>query len=190
MTSKPEVPATFGKSPAVSYLLAGRGPVYRSRDSNSGFPTELENLVSDAKGKGTRGSPARPKVAMRWPGADCSVVAVNRVNNRGAQGAGYPRRDRTESTGHRKNSLVSAEGGSLRWVARAVISRGAYVRFCERPGVQSPGPTRRRRATVPPMPTDGVPIRLRTNSALPLFPRKRMVAGVAACSGVANVDRD
>ena len=81
---------------------------------------------------------------MRWPGADCSVVAVNRVNNRGAKGAGHPGRDRTESTGNRKNSLVSAEGGSLRWVARAVISREAYVRFCERPGVQSPGPTRRR----------------------------------------------
>ena len=144
MTSKPEVPATSGKSTAVTYLLAVRCPVYRSRDSNSGFRTELENLVGDAKGKGTSGSPARPKVPMRWPGADCSVVAVNRVNNRGAKGAGHPGRDRTKSTGNRKNSLVSAEGGSLRWVARAVISREAYVRFCERPGVQSPGPTRRR----------------------------------------------
>ena len=41
------------------------------------------------------------------------------------------------------NSLVSMEGGSLQWVARAVISREAYVRFCERPGVKFPGPTRR-----------------------------------------------
>jgi len=150
MTSKPEVPATSGKSTAVTYLLAVRCPVYRSRDSNSGFRTELENLVGDAKGKGTSGSPARPKVPMRWPGADCSVVAVKRVNDRGAKGAGHPRRDRTESTGNRKNSLVSAEGGSLRWVARAVISREAYVRFCERPGVQFPGPTRRRTGNRPP----------------------------------------
>ena len=142
-TSKPEMPATSGKSTAVTCLLAVRCPVYRSRDSNSGFRTELENLVGAAKGKGTSGSPARPKVPMCRPGADCSVVAVKRVNGRGAKGAGHPRRDRTESTGNRKNSLVSAEGGSLRWVARAVISRETYVRFCERPGVQFPGPTRR-----------------------------------------------
>ena len=50
-TSKPEMPATSGKSTAVTYLLAARCPVYRSRDSNSGFRTELENLVGDAKGK-------------------------------------------------------------------------------------------------------------------------------------------
>jgi hypothetical protein len=116
------------------------------------FRTELENLVGDAKGKGTSGSPARPKVPMCWPGTDCSVAAVKRVNSRGAKGAGHPRRDRTESTRNRKNSLVSAEGGSLRWVARAVISRETYVRFCERPGVQFPGPTRRRTGNRPPMP--------------------------------------
>jgi RNA-directed DNA polymerase len=46
-----------------------------------------------------------------------------------------PKAEQSESTGNRKNSLISAEGGSLRWVARAVISREAYVRFCERPGV-------------------------------------------------------
>jgi hypothetical protein len=143
MTSKPELPAISGKSTEVTYLLAVRCPVHRRRDSNLGFRTELENLVGDAKGKGTSGSPARPKVPKRKPGADCSVVAVNRVNSRGVKGAGHPRRDRTESTGNRKNSLVSAEGGSLRWVARAVISRETYVRFCERPGVQIPGPTRR-----------------------------------------------
>jgi hypothetical protein len=50
-TSKPEMPATSGKSTAVTYLLAVRCPVYRSRDSNSGFRTELENLVGDAKGR-------------------------------------------------------------------------------------------------------------------------------------------
>jgi hypothetical protein len=145
MTSKPGLPAISGKGTEETCLLAVRCPVHRRRDSNSGFRTELENLVCDAKGKGTSGSPARPKVPKRRPGADCSVVAVKRGNSRGAKGAGHPRRDRTESTGNRKNSLVSAEGGSLRWVARAVISRETYVRFCERPGVQLPGPTRRRR---------------------------------------------
>ena len=32
------------------------GPVFRRRDSHSGFRTELENLDGDAKGKGTSGS--------------------------------------------------------------------------------------------------------------------------------------
>jgi len=50
-TSKPEMPATSGKSTAVTYLLAVRCWVYRSRESNSGLRTELENLVGDAKGK-------------------------------------------------------------------------------------------------------------------------------------------
>ena len=109
-----------------------------------GFRTELENLDGDAKGKGTSGSPTRPKVPMRRPGADCFVVAMNRINLRGAKGAGHPRRDQPESTGNRRNSLVSTEGGSLRWVARAAISRETYVRFCERPEVKFLGPTRRR----------------------------------------------
>jgi len=50
---------------AGTYLLAMRGPVQRRRDSNLGFCTELENLADDDKGKGTSGSPARPKVPMR-----------------------------------------------------------------------------------------------------------------------------
>jgi len=40
---------------AETYLLAIRCPVYRRRDSHSGFCTELENLVDDAKGKGASG---------------------------------------------------------------------------------------------------------------------------------------
>jgi hypothetical protein len=48
-----------------TYLLAMRCPVYRRRDSNLGFRAELENLAGDGKGKGTSGSTARPKVAMR-----------------------------------------------------------------------------------------------------------------------------
>jgi hypothetical protein len=104
----------------TTYLLAMRCPVFRRRDSNSGFRTELENLTGDAKRKGTSGGPVRPKVARRQPGADCSVVALSRGNARGAKGAGHLLRDQSESTGNRKNSLVSMEGGSLQRVARAV----------------------------------------------------------------------
>ena len=34
-----------------------RCPVYMGRDSHSGFRTELENLVGDAKGEGPSGKP-------------------------------------------------------------------------------------------------------------------------------------
>jgi len=63
----------------IPYLLAVRCPVYRRRDSDSGFRTELENLIGDAKGKGTSGDPVRLKVPMRRPGADCPVVVWKRV---------------------------------------------------------------------------------------------------------------
>jgi len=53
-TSKPEVCFYSGKSVAETCILATRCPVYRRRDSHLGFRTELENLVGDAKGKGTR----------------------------------------------------------------------------------------------------------------------------------------
>ena len=102
-----------------TYLLAMRCPVQRRRESNPGFRTELENLAGDDKGKGTSGRTVRPKVPMRKPGADGSVVAVKRGNARGAKGAGHLRRDRYGSTGNRRNSLISTEGGSLHWVARA-----------------------------------------------------------------------
>ena len=36
---------------AETYLLAMRCPVYRRRDSHSGFRTELENLVWRCQGK-------------------------------------------------------------------------------------------------------------------------------------------
>jgi hypothetical protein len=90
-TSEPELPARAGRSTAATYLLAVRCPVYRGRDSSLGFRTELENLVCDGKGKGTSGSPVRPKVPTRKPGANCFVVARKRGNSRGAKGAGHPR---------------------------------------------------------------------------------------------------
>ena len=92
-TSEPELPARAGRSTEATYLLSVRCPVYRGRDSSLGFRTELENLVCDGKGKGTSGSPVRPKVPMRKPGANCFVVARKQGNSRGAKGAGHPRRD-------------------------------------------------------------------------------------------------
>ena len=46
----------FRKSMAGTYQLAMRCPVYRRRDSRSGFRTELENLIGDVKRKGASGS--------------------------------------------------------------------------------------------------------------------------------------
>src|ERR1700747_3455042 len=69
-----KLPARAGRSTEATYLLAVRCPVYRGRDSSLGFRTELENLVCDGKGKGTSGSPVRPKVPTRKPRANCFVV--------------------------------------------------------------------------------------------------------------------
>src|ERR1700747_2664341 len=85
MTSKPGPLPSSGKSMAETYLLAMRCPVLRRRDSHSGFCTELENLAGDAKGQGTSGETARPKVPMHWRGADCFAVAMKRGNGRGAK---------------------------------------------------------------------------------------------------------
>jgi hypothetical protein len=107
-----------GKSMAETCLLAMRCPVYRQRESHLGFCTELENLAGDGKGKSTSGRTVRLKVPTRQSGADCSVVAMKRVmavERRGqATRAGIH-----WSTGNGRSLRVSAEGGSLRWVARA-----------------------------------------------------------------------
>jgi len=63
---------------AATSLLAMGCPVYRRRDSHAGSRTERENLDGDAKGKGTSGSPVRPKVPMRRSGADGFVVVMKR----------------------------------------------------------------------------------------------------------------
>lgn len=45
----------------------------------------------------------------------------------------------SESTGNRRNSLVSVEGGSLRGVGTSRINREIHVRVCERLKVKLPG---------------------------------------------------
>ena len=73
----------------MTYLLSMWRPVWRRRDSHSGFRTELEPLIGDVKGKDTSGSSTRLKVPMRRRGADCLVVVMKRGNARGAKGAGH-----------------------------------------------------------------------------------------------------
>jgi hypothetical protein len=86
-------PPLSGKSVAETWLLAMRCPGYRWRDSGFGSGPELENLCGGDKGKGTSGSPARPKVPIRRTGTDCPVAAMKRSNARGAKGAGHSRHD-------------------------------------------------------------------------------------------------
>ncbi len=88
---KTGAPPLSGKSMAETWLLAMRCPGYKWRDSSFGSGMELENLLDGDKGKGTSGSPARPKVLIRREGTDCPVVATKRGNARGAKGAGHSR---------------------------------------------------------------------------------------------------
>src|SRR3954462_11686487 len=66
-TPKPGLHPCSGMSMEGTCLLAMRCPVYRRRDPEPGFRTELETLVGDGKGKGTSGGPTRPKVPRRRP---------------------------------------------------------------------------------------------------------------------------
>ena len=111
---KTGAPPLSGKSMAATYLLAMRCPVYRQRDFHLGFDMELENLIGGGKGKGTSGSPARPKVPIRWAGTDCLVVALKRGNTCGAKGAGHSRHDH----------LVQLATGGTDWLWRRLSMDG------------------------------------------------------------------
>ena len=104
---------------ADTYLPAMRCPVFRQRESHSGFRTELENLAGDAKGKGTSGSSARPKVPMRQSGADCLEVPMKRSNVRGGKGVGHPRRDRFGQLETGGTGWFRWKAAAFKWVARA-----------------------------------------------------------------------
>lgn len=94
-------------------LLTMWCPVFRRRDSHTGCRTELENLTDDAKGKGTSGDPARPKVPMRRGGADCFVVAMKRGNARGAKAE--VTNVGSESTGDRRSSNSRRKAAAFAW---------------------------------------------------------------------------
>src|SRR5256885_1689148 len=116
MTSKPGSLHCPGMSRTLTYLLVLRCPVYRGRDSPLGLRTELENLGGDAKGKGSSGGPARPKVPKRPQGTDHSVGAVKQGNACGAKGVGHPHRNRFGQLENRRNQRVATDSN---WVARA-----------------------------------------------------------------------
>ena len=58
------------------------------------FVWNLRTWLAVVREKAQAVRTARPKVPMRRPGADCSVVAVKRGNSRGAKGAGHLHWDR------------------------------------------------------------------------------------------------
>jgi hypothetical protein len=57
-------------------ILPERHPACRRREARSGSGMERENLLGDAKGKGTSGSNREAEVPMRRRGADCLVVVM------------------------------------------------------------------------------------------------------------------
>jgi hypothetical protein len=89
--------------------------VYRRRDPDPGFRTELEILVGDGKGKGTSGDPRGRKYRSA---GQCPIVVRKPGNAGGAKGAGHSRRDH-KVNGQPEESRISTEGGSLQGVARA-----------------------------------------------------------------------
>jgi hypothetical protein len=120
-------PPRSGKSIAVTYVLAIRCPVYRQRDFHLGFDTELENLIGGAKGKGTSGSPARPKVPRRQSGADCLGVVKKRSNIRGAKGAGHSRHGR----------LGQLATGGTEWLRRRAAALIEWHEPCKSRGLRT-----------------------------------------------------
>src|SRR6516164_7284803 len=146
-TSKPESSPCSGISVEDTYLLTMRCPVFRRRDSHLGFRMELETLAGHAKGKGTSGCPARPRVPMGQSGADRPIVVMKRGNAREAKGVGHSRRcwvnGRPEEPSLFAGRRQPCVGGTSR------MRRESHVRFCERLGVKFPGPTRRRREASP-----------------------------------------
>jgi hypothetical protein len=82
---------------ATTYLLAMWCPVCRRRDSHSGSHMERENLLGDAKGKGTSGSnrEAESTNASGRGGPSCSsdeagVMLVERSGRATGVGVGQP----------------------------------------------------------------------------------------------------
>src|SRR6202011_5861281 len=91
--SKPRVDPTFGISSVDALILTERHPACRWREAQPGSCKERENLAGDAKGKGSSGSIAQPKVWM-FPGGDrinpMTTRQLNRVCHMAAEMAGLP----------------------------------------------------------------------------------------------------
>src|SRR5580692_1723916 len=116
--SKPWDDPSRGISSGDVLIRPERHPACRRREAQPGSCTERENLAGDAKGKGTSGS-NREAESTDAPGrGDCPVVVMKRGNARGAKGAGH-RVELGPTESNREEPEISAQGGSLRAVARA-----------------------------------------------------------------------
>jgi hypothetical protein len=105
------------------------------------FSRNCRNQSLRCEGRSTSGENHEARVPMRSTGADCSVLAMNRGNARGAKGAGHSRRDRWV------NRQLEEPGGfggrqqpSLSGTSR--MTRECHVRICEGLGAQLLGSTR------------------------------------------------
>jgi hypothetical protein len=127
-TSKPESSPCSGISVEDTCLLTTRCPVFRRRDSHLGFRMELETLAGHAKGKGTSGRPARPKVPMGQSGADRPIVVMKRGNARGAKGVGHSRRCWVNGRPEEPSSFAGRRQPSLSGTSR--MRRESQVRLC------------------------------------------------------------
>jgi hypothetical protein len=102
---------------AVTYLLAIWCPVFRRRDSHSGFRMERENLAGDAKGKDTSGynrevesTDASERGGLLRSSEEAAVMVVER------RGRVIDDESGQLATGGARSST---EGGSLQSMARA-----------------------------------------------------------------------
>src|SRR5215510_12622358 len=115
--SKPGGDPSSGISSGDALILPERHPACRRREARPGSGMERENLTGDAKGKGTSGSSreaestdAPERGGLPRSSNEAGVMLVERRGWVTAVGSGQPARGGTRH---------SAEGGSLRAVARA-----------------------------------------------------------------------
>jgi hypothetical protein len=117
--SKPGADPSSGISVGDVLRLPTRHPACRRRELQLGSCAERENLAGDAKGKGTSGSnrEAESTDAPERGGLPCSSdeAGVMLVERRGQVIAVEP----GPTGSNREEPERSAEGGSLRAVARA-----------------------------------------------------------------------
>src|ERR1700704_89618 len=141
--SKPGVDPSFGISLGDVLRRPKRHPACRRREAQPGSCTERENLIGDAKGKGTSGSnreaestdaPARGELLRSSD--EAGVMPVERRERAIAIWLG--------STGNGRNPMSNggrkpSRGGASR------MTRECQVRLCEGLGVKFPGPARQKR---------------------------------------------
>src|SRR5215471_3925989 len=142
--SKPGGDPSSGISLGDVLRLPRWHPACRRREARPGSCMERENLYGDAKGKGTSGSnreaertdaPARDGLLRSSDEAGVMpverrerVIAIDQVNC-------------GRVTGRRKSLMINGRRQSS-CDGTSRMNREVHVRFCERLGVQFPGPTR------------------------------------------------